>query len=860
MNLIPRAKDLRRLWFEWPQSLYGRFNFHRDEQIDTLKSWLVDVGLPAVVLLGGEPGIGRGFLCDAAAQRARDEGQKVAVWHLDLDGFEPDVEHPLTEYVRHLINQEELHYEAARQRGKGAVKSAAKALSQLHVVGQASEVAASLVSLLWQFEDPLSHFIELLSQPAKGGGVAPRNDPDTLHRFLAELTRHHKVLIHVRDGPQLTSNLRRWLIRETERAPEHLLLAISCPLDSITERAVPEALSKPERLNVLPLETADLRVLLDRRFDPNEFPADLVAVLMRRHEGRPAAIANQLADLMEAELLPFEGGTWRLPPGDMEDPQLVDAFSRSLFEEVDERLTKLAEEHAELARVLRKFLSLAALCGRYVPLAALVEHLDLDEQTTEAVVDWVDEVLVDEIGWLVDLGFHVSGFSGHDVYAFAHPLLPPVILDQESRTSREMNAATLLRWLEQRMPVTRRGWARCFLAIAEHLGDRERERYERWLGWWIGLEAAEALQVEVRNAIEREEVDPNLVWRVASESEAWPAFRRLAVLDAYAQAQVGEGDAAIAVVPFDRLADFHLLRAELLQGVGRYAESLADAKAALKLTDQDPVRRAKAHNASGAAWLDLGDAKAAKVDFEAAFELGIQFIGDEHRYTLSIASNLAETFRALGDLANARKVHEHVLALRERKLGPDHQDTLTSKGGLAATLQALGSRSDRIQAMELKAQTLESLERVFGSENSDTLTARNNLAIALGELGNLEDARRLLEQTLAIRERVSGVEHPVTLLVRKNLAIALRDLGDLTGARKLLEQTLEGQERVLGNEHFDTSNTCWNLLVIVGVLKDRDAEAELMEKLRWLAAREEDSIPSADQRVIRRMVRALLGM
>jgi hypothetical protein len=226
-----------------------------------------------------------------------------------------------------------------------------------------------------------------------------------------------------------------------------------------------------------------LRELLDRRFDPNEFPADLVTVLMRRCTGRQAAIANQMADLMEAEILEYDDGTWRLPPAGLKDPRLIDAFSRGLFEEVDKPLAALAEEKPELARVLRELLSVAALCGRYIPMAALLEHLQLDKTTAEAAVDWVDEALVGEVGWLTDLGFHVVRFPEHDVYTFTHPLLPRVVLDQESEVAREMRAATLLRFLEQRVPVTRRGWARCFLSIAQHLGDRDRVPYERpWLG------------------------------------------------------------------------------------------------------------------------------------------------------------------------------------------------------------------------------------------------------------------------------------------------------------------------------------------------------------------------------------------
>lgn len=846
--MIPRAKDLRKLWFEWPKSLYGRFNFQRDEQIDALMELLVDSGLPAVVVLGGDPGIGRGFLCDASAERARNQGHKVAVWHLDLDGFEPDIESPLTHYVRHLIDREERQWEAARDKAKGTVKSAAKTLSKLDLIGQASEMAASLLSLLWQFEDPLTRFAEVLSKPSGGSGASPRDDPDTLHRFLAELTRDRKLMVHVKDGPQLTSNLCRWLVREVERAPERLLLVISCPLDQATEQAVPEARSKTERFDLQPLATAELRDLLDQRFGPNEFPDDLVTVLMRRCHGRPAAIANQMADLMEAEILLYEGGTWRLPPAGLKDPRLVDAFSRGLFEEVDQPLAVLAAEAPALAHVLRDLLSLAALCGRYVPIGALIEHLQLDEATAEAAVDWVDDVLVGELGWLNDLGFRVPGFPGHNVYAFTHPLLPRVVLDQESEVAREIRAATLLRFLEQRVPVTRRGWARCFLSIAEHLGDREREPHERSLAWWISREAADSLQAEVREEIERAEIDPELVWQVARDSKAWPAYRRLAVLEAYAQATVGE---AVAVLPFNRLADFHLLRGDLLIEIGRYAESLTDALNARKLVSREPLKRSHALNLSGLARFYLGDALDAKSDFEAALALDRENLGEEHPGTLATMNNLAVSFKALGYLTGARTLQDQILEILERVLGREHPDTLSARNNLSATLFDLGNFAD---SSKLQEQILEIRRHVLGGEHLDTLSSMNNLAETLHALGDLAGARKLHQQTLEIRQRVLGPEHPGTLTSRNNLATTLKDLGDLDGARKLHQQNLEIHERFLGSEHPNTTTSTWNLLLTVHQLNDPNTEAQLIDKLRWLLDRDENSITSAVQRAIRQQL------
>jgi len=53
-------------------------------------------------------------------------------------------------------------------------------------------------------------------------------------------------------------------------------------------------------------------------------------------------------------------------------------------------------------------------------------------------------------------------------------------------------------------------------------------------------------------------------------------------------------------------------------------------------------------------------------------------LGSEHPNTLTSMNNLAETFRAQGDMEGARKIQEQVLEIRRRVLGAEHPDTLAA--------------------------------------------------------------------------------------------------------------------------------------------------------------------------------------
>ncbi|MEA2603262.1 MAG: hypothetical protein QOF89_4254 [Acidobacteriota bacterium] len=309
-------------------------------------------------------------------------------------------------------------------------------------------------------------------------------------------------------------------------------------------------------------------------------------------------------------------------------------------------------------------------------------------------------------------------------------------------------------------------------------------------------------------------------------------------------------------------------------------------------------------NLAGAFLLQRGIYAEAKSFTESSLEIFERILGGDHHDTLTSRSNLASTLHALGDLAGARELFERNLEIRKRLLGGEHPDTVTSRAALASTLHSLGdlvgarelleqnlaimrgagaieiegeylqsavewmlngehpdivnsraavllARGDLAGARELQEQTLDFQEIVLGQEHPETLMSRNNLAETCYALGDLAGARELHQRNVEIVTRVLGGDHPNTLLARQNLAAVLSELGDLAGARKLHEQTLEIQERVLGREHPNTTNSTWSLLLTVCGLNDPDAEAHLIDKLRWLLDCDEDSIPSALQRTIR---------
>ena len=140
---------------------------------------------------------------------------------------------------------------------------------------------------------------------------------------------------------------------------------------------------------------------------------------------------------------------------------------------------------------------------------------------------------------------------------------------------------------------------------------------------------------------------------------------------------------------------FAAARPEGVDGGLGYSVSLRKAvEAALPFVassfKNQPLIEARLRMTLGKSFEDLGEAKIASQQFEAARAIYTKHRGPEHPDTLAAMHGLADSYGDIGRNADALKLQEAALALRKTNLGPQHPDTLASMHGLANCLYSLG--------------------------------------------------------------------------------------------------------------------------------------------------------------------------
>jgi class 3 adenylate cyclase/tetratricopeptide (TPR) repeat protein len=373
--------------------LYGRAT----EQATVARCWAgAKQGLRQVVLLAGEPGIGKTQLATDAARIAHREGAVVLFGTCDEDIGLPY--RPFVEALRHYLANvsDEILLQHVREH-QGELLRMVPELGQRVPNIPPPRAAEPETERFFMFEA----FAGLLSVISQHNPVVLILDdlqwagtPDLLlfkHIVGSAMPMHLLIIVTYRD---------------TELSRTHPLAAVLADLRRQTgiERI---ALRGLDQAGVIAFVTAAAGHDLD--------PAELAVARLigQETEGSPLFIAETLRNFSETGAVVRQGDRWALRAGshDLGIPQGV-------REAIGRRLMRLSES-------TNKVLSLASVIGREFDLALLEQIAEMQE---EAILDAIDEAkaaaLVAEVGGQVER------------YAFTHALVRATLYDDISPARR----------------------------------------------------------------------------------------------------------------------------------------------------------------------------------------------------------------------------------------------------------------------------------------------------------------------------------------------------------------------------------------------------------------------------------------
>ena len=206
-------------------------------------------------------------------------------------------------------------------------------------------------------------------------------------------------------------------------------------------------------------------------------------------------------------------------------------------------------------------------------------------------------------------------------------------------------------------------------------------------------------------------------------------------------------------------------------------------------------------DAAGNYLSDIGQPKSAHELHERALRLARDHLGADHRTSLDVAANLAETYLNLGWFERAVALDEDTLGRSERVAGPDDPITLAVANNLGRSLRRLGAYE---RARALHEDVLTRRRRVLGEDHRSSLLTATNLATDLRAMGDYRAAYELDEAALHRCRGLFGDDSRVTLAVAGGLSDDLRELGEHARAREVAHDVHARLRRLLGEDHPET--------------------------------------------------------
>ena len=742
-------------------------------------------GVGALVLIGGEAGVGKTRLVEETAAEARRLGLRVLTGHcVDQQGALPYL--PIVEHFE----------EVARQLSPEALRAA---------LGENAPEVAKLVPGLRQRYADIPEPVALPPEQER------RYLLHGLLEFVERNARAAPLLLVYEDLHWVDESTLLWIQHLAQRVSQIPVLAVGTYRDTDLQPGCPLAAELPELLRqrlaeeVLlgPLSEAGVASLLAGRAGSAP-PPQLVALLHAETEGNPFFVEEVFHHLHEAGKLFDEAGRWR------SGVQIADTdVPRSVGLVIGQRLERVSED-------CRRVLTTAAVAGKTFRFDLLARFHGVDQ---EKLLDALEEAV--RASLIADVS------SGREArYAFVHEQIRQTLLSLLSTARRQrlhLRMADALEALHAREADAPAAEIAYHLLRAGAAADGGRtanwlvRAAERALGALAFEDALRALD-DARSVLPEHEVEGAVrVLRLRAH-----AFRGLGRID---EALVDLGH-ALEIVQSDADRDAVLTaRARLKLDLFRGHEAIADLDSLL-------VRAQRA-----------GD-RAREVEILLMRSRGLYILSlDEPGYAEKTRASYEATYALAREIGNKRAMCQALIPtiwFLDYRL-EYHDEAVRNSDEATALARELGDEdlqieaaSARLRLMELREAHPEALRiRERLEARRDPLRLKEHLFGLMWQYwlrGEFEQCVATCDEGIALSAQLGSppVQYPTIK------ALALIDLGRFDEAWASLQEEVADEAHPFGRCMRELGMACW--LEALGALDRAEAKAhEVLEEAARLS-------------------------
>jgi regulation of enolase protein 1 (concanavalin A-like superfamily)/tetratricopeptide (TPR) repeat protein/predicted Ser/Thr protein kinase len=200
----------------------------------------------------------------------------------------------------------------------------------------------------------------------------------------------------------------------------------------------------------------------------------------------------------------------------------------------------------------------------------------------------------------------------------------------------------------------------------------------------------------------------------------------------------------------------------------RVRDRIALTEKGLQSSSDPPEIKAAVRQTIGLAWMFLDDIDAALRQFQEAYRIRLQQLGEDHPDTLESMGMLTLALMQNRQTEEAERVMRQLLRIRKGSPASTGTDTLLRSFTTLVRLLEYHNKFTEVQ--DVCRECLDFQQKHFPPEHPETLWAMNTLARALLKTGQLQEALIINKEIVEVRRRTQAEENLETRWAEWNLA------------------------------------------------------------------------------------------